>query len=115
MPVLSLSREPVTCQRRPPHDLPHASGPHQRLVSFQRMVRIVAYASDSSPTTYEEQDAARGAGVRRGRLDFSSIRRFLTWVVYELVLQAERSYAFGLAFLRTAEARYSRRRRLFRC
>ena len=41
---------------------------------------------------------------------------FLTWVVYELVLQAERSYAFGLAFLRTAEARYSRRRRpLFRC
>ena len=53
--------------------------------------------------------------MRRGRLDFSSIRRFLTWVVYELVLQAERSYAFGLAFLRTAEARYSRRRRrLFR-
>ena len=41
---------------------------------------------------------------------------FLTWVVYELVLQAERSYAFGLAFLRTAEARYSRRRRrLSRC
>ena len=41
---------------------------------------------------------------------------FLTWVVYELVLQAERSYAFGLAFLRTAEDRYSRRRRpLFRC
>ena len=41
---------------------------------------------------------------------------FLTWVVYELVLQAERSCAFGLAFLRTAEPRYSRRRRpFFRC
>ena len=42
--------------------------------------------------------ATGGAGVRRGRLDFSFIRRFLTWVVYELVLQAERPCAVGLAF-----------------
>ena len=56
-------------------------------------------SSAAAPTGGRNGKAPRRTALRRRRLDFSSIRRFLTfWVADELVLQAERSCAVGLAF-----------------
>ena len=97
----------------PPHTRPcRIERVHTPTAHLFRKCSNGAFCTSKQHISPRRNDRVR-PHTRGGRPHRSGAR---TWVVYELVLQAERSYAFGLAFLRAAEALYSRRRRpLFRC